>query len=977
MIASMVMGKPLLQLSRLLLLLPCLVWLVSTSGCLEGKHRPFASETFGEPSDAPLSSAAESPTPQTVPEPNSGESLPAIGGIERSDDTLNGAAVSCGLDSAECLPAGDAGVDLACTPTGPRDCSSDLDNDCDGQADNVVDDVCACVPGSVQTCEEHPGLDGRGPCRAGLQTCLLEEATLTSGWGACEGSVGPGEQDSCTIKGDDTDCNGAPNSGCSCVDGATQDCGPNNTNGICRNGTSTCANGAFEQCVGAVFPAARDSCGTRGDDSNCNGIPSEGCICINGDPQPCGPDTDTGNCQRGTRTCVDGAFGPCLGAIFAAPRDSCATSGDDANCNGVPNDGCECIGSVTRACGPNTDVGNCQRGMQSCNNGTFGPCLGAVYPAQSDSCTTDGDDANCNGVANDGCGCIEGATRACGPTTDAGICQRGTQTCVAGNFGTCVGAAYAAGRNCGSQQDNDCDGRPDNTIDGICTCAIGQTRACSTHPQDGVGSCRAGQQQCAAGPNNASSNFGGCTGSVGPAQADSCTAGGNDANCDGTANGGCQCIGSVTQPCGTDVGNCQLGTKSCANGVFGPCVGGVSARASDSCDVVGDDANCNGRANDNCGECVNGQTQVCGPGNVGICRSGTQTCANGRYGQCVGQVTARARSCSSPMDNDCDGRADNTIDGICTCAVGATGACNQHLGRDGFGPCRAGQHTCVASTDGSSSRFNTCTGEVAPTAADTCTPPAGIDSDCDGSIECDCFVGQGNGACSDTPNTSRCNTQGQCVPCTSNDECAGVSGRRNTCVLGECVLKPTPSQCMSSAECASGFCVDGVCCAERCNGDCESCNLPGLAGQCSADQPGTPCATNVSEHFICDGAARGNDHCRNPIVSCGGESCPINNTATCCYAGDTGAVAPFCVSRADCAQFGSPNDFESVVDCDSVADCQTGEVCCFVSAATSAIVCALPAQCVPSPVSSAFPICATPGRPAGIDQTRFPGFTCR
>jgi hypothetical protein len=90
------------------------------------------------------------------------------------------------------------------------------------------------------------------------------------------------------------------------------------------------------------------------------------------------------------------------------------------------------------------------------------------------------------------------------------------------------------------QQDNDCDGRPDNTIDSVCQCSIGASQACQAHPgQDGVGRFRAGSQQCLGGQNNSSAFFGACGGSVGPAQRDACTSI-NDDDCDGLHNDGCQ-----------------------------------------------------------------------------------------------------------------------------------------------------------------------------------------------------------------------------------------------------------------------------------------------------------------------------------------------------------------------------------------------------------------------------------------------------
>lgn len=45
--------------------------------------------------------------------------------------------------------------------------------------------------------------------------------------------------------------------------------------------------------------------------------------------------------------------------------------------------------------------------------------------------------------------------------------------------------------------------------------------------------------------------------------------------------------------------------------------------------------------------------------------------------------------------------------------------------------------------------------------------------------------------------------------------------------------------CTSSAQCASGFCSDGVCCHEACDGVCRSCAQQGLEGLCTFYQAGT------------------------------------------------------------------------------------------------------------------------------------------
>lgn len=45
--------------------------------------------------------------------------------------------------------------------------------------------------------------------------------------------------------------------------------------------------------------------------------------------------------------------------------------------------------------------------------------------------------------------------------------------------------------------------------------------------------------------------------------------------------------------------------------------------------------------------------------------------------------------------------------------------------------------------------------------------------------------------------------------------------------------------CGDGTECDSQLCVDGVCCASTCEGECETCNASGSAGVCSPQAPGT------------------------------------------------------------------------------------------------------------------------------------------
>ena len=199
--------------------------------------------------------------------------------------------------------------------------------------------------------------------------------------------------------------------------------------GACKIGQRTCdTNGAPGACMGAVAPEAADTC-EPGNDANCNGVPNEGCTCTGGATRDCG--SDVGECKKGAQTCENDAWGPCVGEVKPEATDTC-DAGNDANCDGSPNNGCTCVNGATQACGSST--GNCKQGSQTCINGVWGTCSGGVTPAANDKCSPAGDDANCNGVANEGCDCTAGNTRPCA--------KCGTQTCdVNGKWSTaCSGS---------------------------------------------------------------------------------------------------------------------------------------------------------------------------------------------------------------------------------------------------------------------------------------------------------------------------------------------------------------------------------------------------------------------------------------------------------------------------------------------------------------------------------------------------------
>jgi hypothetical protein len=311
----------------------------------------------------------------------------------------------------------------------------------------------SCSPGQTASCWESPAgvpLDGDpnaplGNCRVGVRTCSSEQT-----WGACEGAVGPLAKDECT-PGDDSSCDGVVNDGCACTDGDERDCGTDEGN--CQRGRQKCQGSAWGECQGQLTAAVKDSCDAL-DDANCNGTVNEGCACVNGTTRSCG--SAIGNCQQGTQSCALGVWQPCQGSIEPSGSDSCS-AGDDSDCDGVANEGCPCLEGSQEACG--SSVGNCKKGTRRCLGGAWAACVGGVAAKPNDTCDS-GDDSTCNGVANEGCTCINDATRTCG--SSQGNCRQGTQTCSGGVWSTtCAGEVKKQAKDaCTSGDDANCNGLP-------------------------------------------------------------------------------------------------------------------------------------------------------------------------------------------------------------------------------------------------------------------------------------------------------------------------------------------------------------------------------------------------------------------------------------------------------------------------------------------------------------------------------------
>ncbi len=183
---------------------------------------------------------------------------------------------------------------------------------------------------------------------------------------------------------------------------------------------------------------------------------------------------------------------------------------------------------------------------------------------------------------------------------------------------------------------------------------------------------------------------------------------GADNDCDGLIDEDCTpCPDGAVQDCGTDLGECTIGTQTCSNGAWETCSGvGPSPEACD-----GKDNDCDGEIDEIC-PCSPGDQFACSV-NQGICTEGVQTCDNGMWTACTGQLP-QTEICDG-LDNDCDGLTDEGFNIGYPCT--------------GTGECGDGLVECIPEAD-----FDAQCDSMPGGTNDASSPEAcdNLDNDCDG-----------------------------------------------------------------------------------------------------------------------------------------------------------------------------------------------------------------------------------------------------
>jgi hypothetical protein len=569
----------------------------------------------------------------------------------------------------------------------------------------------------------------------------------------------------------------------------------------------------------------------------------------------------TGVCRACTQSLKeDGSADGTCGVAKAGtdPHGSCAatsptTCGTTGACAG---NGTCALHSATTVCAPQSCSGSTVTPQRLCNGsgtcvvGVPAPCPGNFNCADGSACRTAcTSDAHCSsGFFCNSVGACE-AKKPLGTQCPTTLCYQGGNCDRCSSAGGCVdgfcceSSCTTPCRNCGNSS-------------GECRVVAGAASTGTDDPPQCTGA-----QTCSA--------SGTCLKENGQSETD-------PANCaSGFASDGHCCNAACTGPCN----DCATGTcTNVASGTDG--VGGECATTGYLCSAGGvcpttctSDANCvSDRFCDATGHCAlrRGQGTACSSANDCFMGSSCRTCVTGL--SCEDGVCCDTAGCDDDECRACTAALKGSgSDGVCGVVAGGTDPRNRcpnpesplSCGPDGLcndsGDCRSlapNNKSCgptVCSMNGLSVQGQLCSGGTCEGGAEqSCAP-----------FKCEMT----SGACATT--------------CTRDTQCA-AGAFCTTGAMRVCKNKmPLGAECGGNNECNSNFCVDGVCCADACDGECLSC----------ANANGT-CTTVIRNAE--------DDQCRREHICDANGVCKLKQTSGDCMSDDE-CVTGNCVDGHCCA----------------------------------------------------------------------------
>jgi len=258
----------------------------------------------------------------------------------------------CKLGKQECIDNKWAICDYASSYYPKPEFANNKDDDCDGSIDEGILCGIKYKPGFNRKC----GYSNVAPCSYGKQYCSNETFIGSTIFGMCENAVNP-QNEACDDE--DNDCDGSIDEGCSCDAEQTKKCGIGV--GMCTYGKQECKDGLFTECKDAIQP--KEELCSDNLDNDCDGSIDEGCPCI--EPmtkkeltsRPCAK--QEGVCKGLNQTCISGIFADCdyTGIISYEIIESKCNDNLDNDCDKKTD------GEDLTACGSTSNV--------KCSDGTI------------------------------------------------------------------------------------------------------------------------------------------------------------------------------------------------------------------------------------------------------------------------------------------------------------------------------------------------------------------------------------------------------------------------------------------------------------------------------------------------------------------------------------------------------------------------------------------------------------------------------